>query len=357
MRRQLLSMGVLLGCAVAAFAQSRDPQADEPEVIFDEIVQVAAAGKAVDVAFANHDLEIVQPTKVVWIADPTQDGVEARASQPIPGTAKAGTHMGRRGPHVLQNTAAVTASSKGIFALSESGRLTMVGGQSVDSLHVGRTLATAIDVDVSANGLIFVLWGSRVEVFTTPLRAPLWSFELDDDMKPAVALAASAAGEVFVVGHGSRAVNVYELTSNGRYERKASVDAGSLELEAPGGVAVTPFMLLPVPEREGWSDRDRFVLVSDTASGSLIALNRKDLSFVGRWDLRQKNPGAAPGRLAVSNRGQIAYVDQRAAEAWVLPTSVMAGLLSGADFRWRILNPEAPTAPMRVQGGDTLRLR
>lgn len=354
MRQQLLRTGILLCGATAVFAQSRNPQADEPQVVFDEIVQVAAAGKALDVAFANHDLEIVQPTKVVWIADPTQDGVEARASQPIQGTAKAGAHMGRRGPHVLRNTAAVAASSSGIFALSESGRLTVVGASNIDSLQVGGSLATAIDVDVNVNGLIFVLWGSRVEVFTTPPRAPLWSFALEDDIQPAVALAASAAGEVFVVGQGSRALGVYELSSNGRYERKASADAASLDLEAPGGVAVTPFMLLPVPEREGWSDRDRFVLISDSATGSLVALDRTDLSFVGRWDLREKNPAASPGRLAVSNRGQIAYVDQRAAEAWVLPTSVMASLVSGADFRWRILNPDAP---IRVQGGDTLRLR
>jgi hypothetical protein len=293
-------------------------------------------------------------SRSVWIADPTQTGIVGIASRPIIETAKAGELMGRRGPHLLRNTAAVAVTPQGVFALSESGWLTVLREDSADSLEVGKTLATAIDVDANSNGLIFVLWGSRVEVFTPPLRAPLWSFQLDDDLKPAVAVATSAAGEVFVVGHGTRAVSVYELGEEGEYERTRHVDAGTLEFESPGGIVVTPFMLLPVEMREGWVDRDRFVLVSDSATGALVALERSDLSFVGRWDLRQDNPAAAPGRLAVSNRGQIAYVDQRSAEAWVLPTPVMAALLAGADFRWRILDPQRR---FRVQGGDTLRLR
>jgi len=262
--------------------------------------------------------------------------------------------MGRRGPHTLRNTAALAVSNTGFYALSDAGRLTVLGDRSTESLDVGGTLVTAIDVDVNANGLIFVLWGSRVDVFTTPPRHALWSFELAKDTLPAVALSASAAGEVFVVGQGTQAITVYELGESGTYERTRSVDAGSLEMQSPAGIAVTPFMILPVHEREGWADRDRFVLISDASTGSILALKRQDLSFVGRWDLRRTNPGASPGRLAVSNRGQIAYVDQRAAEAWVLPTQVMATILSGADFRWRVLNPEQK---IRVQGGDTLRVR
>ena len=320
MKRPLLRILPWLVVASTAFAQLRDPDASPPPVLFEEHVQVAASGRAVDVAFGNLDLEIVNPTNVVWIADPAQTGVVAISSRPILGTAKAGENMGRRGPHQLRNTAALAVSAQGVFALSESGLLTVLGEHNADSLQVGGSVVSAVDIDVNPNGLIFVLWGSRVEVYPTPPRKPLWSFEVDADVQPAVALSASAAGEVFVVGHGPQALSVYDLNDDGRYVRKMSVDAGSLDVESPGGVAVTPFMLLPVDEREGWADRDLFVLLSDTSTASLLALRRNDLQLVGRWDLRRELPSAAPGRMAVSNRGQIAYVDQRAAEAWVLPT-------------------------------------
>ncbi len=354
MTRPLLKIATLLAVVALAHAQPRNPDADAPPVLFEERVQVAPSGGAVDVAFGNQDLEIVNPTNIVWIADPGQTGVVAIASRPIVGTAKAGEKMGTRGPHVLRNTAAMAVSPHGVFTVSETGMLTVLGERDADSLQVGRSLATAIDVDVNANGLIFVLWGARVDVFTTPPRTALWSFEIEEDARPAVALSASATGEVFVVGQGPQAVSVYDLDDQGRYVRTRSVDAGSLGLESPGGVVVTPFMLLPIEEREGWADRDLFVLVSDTATGALVALERADLSLVGRWDLRQNDPGAAPGRLAVSNRGQIAYVDPRAAEAWVLPTPVMVALVEGGDFRWRILTP--PERKFRVQGGDTLQI-
>lgn len=344
---------LLVSLALPAWAQPRDPEGAEL-ALFEERVQVSVAGRALDVDFRNTDIAVHPMDEIVWIADPTTTGIVGVASRPIFGTAKAGELMGRRAPELLRNTAAVAVTPRGVYAMSESGRLTVLGEHSADSLDVGQTLATAIDVDANSNGLIFVLWGSRVDVFTTPPQSPLWSFEVDDDLKPAVALAASAAGEVFVAGRGTRALCVYELGASGQYERTRYVDAGSLELESAGGVVVTPFMLVPVEGREGWVDRDRFVLLSDSATGALIALERTDLGFVGRWDVRQNNPAAAPGRLATSNRGQIAYVDQRSAEAWVLPTAVMAALIGGADLRWRILDRQRQ---FRVQGGDTLRIR
>jgi hypothetical protein len=307
----------------------------------------------VDVSFATTGNDVIAPTNMVWIADPTQPGYRAVASRPIPETAKAGEFLGSRGEQLVRNTAALDVGRQRTHALSHQGRLVVVEGVSADSVDVAETLATAVDLDVSLTGLIAVLWGKQVSVYANPSSEPLWTLELEEDLLPAVAIAAGGTGELFVAGRGTVAVAAYALDTDGQFRRTRALRAADLELESPGGLEVTPFMLLPVPGREGWVGQDRFLLVSDTSTGVLVALERRDFQFVGRWNLREELPGVAPGRLDVSNRGQIAFVDVRSGAAYALPTRVTAGMVRSADFRWRVL--DQPRV-FRVQGGDTLSL-
>lgn len=359
-RKLLMKRFAGLGLAVlgvaAAFAQAPEPTEEEKLIMFDEVVQVAAAGRALDVSFPTTGHDVVRPTSMVWIADPTQTGIRAIASRPIPETAKAGEFLGSRGEQFVRDTAALDVGPGSAVTLSERGRLVVVQAAGTDSADVARSvsLATAMDLDVSLTGLVAVLWGKRVAVYADVGSAPLWTFELDEDLQPAVAIAAGSMGDLFVAGRGTIAVAAYELDAGGQFRRTRVLHAADLELESPGGIVVTPFMLLPIPGREGWVDQDRFVIVSDTSKGELVVVERSDFKFVGRFNLRQELPEMAPGRLDVSNRGQIALVDARTAEAYVLPTRVTATMVQDADFRWRILEPQQRV--FRVQGGDTLRL-
>jgi hypothetical protein len=352
MRRLALLFLLLTFTVRAAQAQGTTPE-EEQQILFDEVVQVAADGRALDVSFATSGHDVITPTNMVWIADPTERGFRAVASRPIPGTAKAGEFLGARGQEIVRETAALHVGPSRAHLLSQEGRLKIFSRGAIDSVVVARTLASAVDLDVSLTGLICVLWGEQVAVYAYPPAEPLWVFEVDEDVRPAVAIAASGTGEIFLVGRGTVAVAAYELADEGQYVRTRALRAADLELESPGGIGVTPFMLLPVPGREGWVGQDRFLVISDTSTGSLHVVERRDLKFVGRWSLRQEQPGAAPGRLDISNRGQIAYVDTRSGAAFVLPTRVTAAMVRGADFRWRVI--DQPRV-FRVQGGDTLSL-
>ena len=348
--RVAVGLGSLAGATLRG--QDTSPE-DEAIILFSERVQVAADGRATDVSFATTGLEIIQPNDMVWIADPTAPGIAAVASRPIKDTAKAGEVMGRRGESALHRTAALHVGPDEVHAISEAGMLVALRSGWADSVRVGRGIARSADLDVSAPGLVCVLWGDTVSVYGEPPSAPLWRFGLEKDVLPAVAVAISSAGEVFVAGRGEVAVAVYGLDDAGSFHRTRAARAADLKLRAVGGLEVSPFMLLPVPGREGWVDQDRFVFVTDSETGAVVVLERSDLKRVGRWDVRSELPGAAPGRLDLSNRGQIAYVDTRSGAAWVLPTRVTADLVSGAKIRWRVLDPQHT---IRVQGGDTLKL-
>jgi len=352
--RRLAAALAVAGLLVAGGLRSQElsPE-DEAIILFSERVQVAADGKATDISFQSTGLEIIQPNDMVWIADPTAAGIQAVASKPIKETAKAGETMGRRGENIFRHTAALDVGPEQVVALSESGLLVTSRGGVADSAQVGRGIARSMDIDLSSAGLIYVLWGDTVSVYGMPPAAPLWRFGLEKDVLPAVALASSAAGEVFVAGRGSIAVAAYGLDASGRFRRTRGASAADLKLRAVGGLEVSPFMLLPVKDSEYWVDQDRFVFVTDSETGALLALERSDLKLVSRWDVRSELPGAAPGRLDVSNRGQIAYVDMRSGAAWVLPTRVTVAMVSGAaKIRKRTLNPQSTA---RVEGGDSLR--
>ncbi|MFQ5601491.1 MAG: hypothetical protein ACE5G2_13185 [Candidatus Krumholzibacteriia bacterium] len=356
MRVAIAAAGVVAAFGAPVWGQQGASPIDEDAayILFHEIVQVASPGRARDVSFVNTGLNIVMPAELVWIADPGSPGIIAVASRPIKDTAKAGEVLGSRGLQVIRGTAALHVGDNITCAVSESGRLTVVGGVFVDSLEVGGSIASAVDVDVSPSGLIYVLWGDRVTVYSNPPDEPLWSFMLEADVLPAVGLAVTAAADVVVAGRGEQAVAVYGLDAEGRYRRRRAQSAADLELETVSGVSLSPFMLLPVQGREGWVERDRFVFLADATSGALLAVERTTLQAVGRCDVRDELPGASPGRLDLSNRGQIAYVDVGSGEAYVLPTRVTVAMVESAEFRWRILDASRTN---RIQGGsgDTLQ--
>jgi hypothetical protein len=355
MRRWLL-LG-LLCVGLPLWAQSeRESTLSDADILFNEIVPLAAHGGALDVSFVQGNLEVVKMNRVAWVLDPRAAGLHAVACRPIPETAKAGESLTWLGEQLLRGGEAVHVrdGQDGAFVLTSRGTLIRLVGGEIDSVSVARGLGTAADVDANPSGLLAVLWGREVRVFLGFGWDPFLEFSLEDDLQPAVAVAVSAAGRVFVAGRGETAVAAYDFDAKGEFQRVRSVPAAELQIRRVGGMDLSPFMLLPSPGREGWADQDRFVLLSDVDGGGLLALEAADLSLVGRWDLRAQLPGVAPGRLDVSNRGQVGIVDQRTGEALVLPTGVMTSMVQGVEgIRWRVLEP---TRTFKVQGGDTLQL-
>ena len=359
--RRLLGWGCL-GLLLALPVVGQEPQpptlsdAEVQEfVLFDEMVQVAADGRALDVSFAQGGFDVVTPSSIVWTLDPTAPGVWAMASRPIQDTAKAGERMGQLGGTAVRQGAAlhVRAGQEGTYVLTPGGALLLLRDGKVDSTQAGATFAASADVDANASGVVAVLWGREVLVYVAVPGAPLWRFNLEEDLLPAVGVAMGAAGEVVVAGRGAVAVAVYELDSEGQFRRRRVANAADLQLQALGGMELTPYMLLPEKGREGWVDQDRFVVLCDAEAGTLVALKRRDLQPLGRWDLRALLPGMAPGRLDVSNRGQIAIMDSRSGAAYVFPASVTLAMVAPDVPRWRNLEPKRS---FRVQGGDTLQL-
>ena len=357
--RWALGMTGLLLLPVLATTQETGSKMDEKEIkeyiLFHQIVQVAPSGGARDVSFAQGNLEAYKPHEVVWVLDAQKPGLAGIASRPIRETARAGEAMGRIGDGRWRagEAAHVRAGQDGAYVLESNGLLWWLRGGKVDSLRIGNGVASAADVDGNSSGLIAVLWGREVLVFLSIPGPPLWRFDLEADLEPEVALAVSAAGEIFVTGRGATALAVYDVDASGTYRRVRSAAADKLGIAAAGGVEVTPFMIMPSEGREAYVDQDRFVLISDPEGGSIVALEAAALKPAGRWDVRAQLLGAAPGRLDVSNRGQIAYVDLRSGECQVLPTRVTIAMVEGAKFRWRVL--EAPNM-IRIQGGDTVQI-
>lgn len=357
MRRLMLLLPLCLLVAFPLGAQNESgPTTSDEDILFNEIVPIAGSGGARDVSYAQGNLEVVKMNRVVWVLDPRVAGLHALACRPIPETAKAGESLGWLGEQVLGGAEAVHVrdGDEGALVLTSQGTLIRLAGGTVDSMRVATGLVTAADLDANPSGLLAILWGMQVHVFADFGRVPLADFTLEDDLGPAVGIAVSARGDVVVAGRGSTAVAVYDLAADGRFRRGRSKTAADLKLHSVGGVEVTPFMVLPAQGREGWVDQDRFVMLSDVEGGTLMTLESSDLSPTGRWDLRGQLPGVAPGRFDVSNRGQIALVDQRSGEGQVLPTAVMISMVQGVmGIRWRVLEA---SRTFHVQGGDTLNL-
>jgi hypothetical protein len=161
---------------------------------------------------------------------------------------------------------------------------------------------------------------------------------------PAAAITVSAGGTVFVAGRGALAVAAYELDARGVYKMVRSRTAKELHSQRPAGIAMTPNMLLPLPGREGWIGQDRFVVVSDAGRKSLVALEAKDLTAYASCDLGAEVPALVPGRIDVSNRGQIAVADATTGAAYALPARLLAQMLEPAKVRWRSIDPDSIAA-------------
>jgi hypothetical protein len=145
---------------------------------------------------------------------------------------------------------------------------------------------------------------------------------------------------------------VYDLDDNGQWIRVRSALRTDLDIGTLQGMCLSPAMLLPEPGREGWVDNNRFLFLSDSETGNLLALEMATFEIVGRESVRDNVPFASPARLSVSNRGQIAFVDRRNESAHVLPTSVTLDMVRTADFRWRLLDRPGEHRVRRPEGAD-----
>ena len=348
--RSLLSAACwVCGLAGLAAAETPDPNAAHTDslnraVLWNDVVRFATLSRVDDVAFTAAGRNIVTPVDIVWaLADSTHDLV-AVAARPITGTAEAGEEMGRRGAQLLRAPVALHVGMSGSFVLEKSGRLVVFrGGAVVDSIALATTASAPRDVFVSATGLVYILTTTDVRVFADPPgAAPLWTIALPPALVPAVACAVSARGEVFVAGEGKTALAVYDLDATGTYRKLRQATRVALGVDRVAGLTLLPALLLPIEGREGWVSEDRYVLLSDRGKRMLVTLDVPALHVVGRADLAVETPGLVPGRLDVSNRGQIALADAATGQAYSLPTRILASTLAGAPIRWRQIGTLSP---------------
>ena len=355
------ALGWLAVAIPAAAADSTQSAGKSNRFIFwTEITRLQAVERAADVAFAHPGLNVVQPVDVAWVLDGAGRDVAAIACKPIQDTAEAGELLGRFGAGILRAPIAIGATEASRYVLEASGRLVVRRPTNApppalatrfDSLALGLGRDTPIDLAVSPLGVIYVLAGNTVRVFLDPpARDPLYTFSIESAVRPAVALAVSMRGEVYVVGGGQDAIAVYDLDPTGKYRRVRGTSARALGVGALGGIALSPILLLPVERREGWVGEDRFVIVSEPGTGRLLALESANLTRLTTFDLRTELPDAAPGRLDVSNRGQIAYVDARSGAAVSLPAPTFAALIQPAKIRWRDVDPDSTA---RIMGDES----
>jgi len=362
--RSWLLLAVL--CATSSYGNSAaaDSTATAPKtnrfIFWTEVAPLQSVQRAVDVAFASPGLNIVQPVDVAWVLDGAAQDVVGIAAKPIQDTAEAGEALGRFGAGILRAPIALAATESSRFVLEASGRLIVrrpthapppALATRFDSLTLALGRDRAVDLAVSSLGLIYVLAGNTIRVFADPPTGPpLWTFAVDAALRPAQALVVSMRGEVFVAGGGRDAIAVYDLDPTGKYRRVRGASALDLGVGGLTGIALSPMLLLPIDTREGWAGEDRFVIVSDPAGGRLLALEASNLTRLATFDVRAKQPDAVPGRLDVSNRGQIAYVDTKSGAATSLPAPVFAALIAPAKIRWREVIPDSS---VRVLGGDS----
>jgi len=305
-------------------------------VLWNDIVAFRAAGRVADVAFTSVGRNIVTPVEMVWaLADSTHELV-ALAARPIQGTAEAGEEMGRRGGKVLRAPVAMHSAPSGSYVLQADGRLVVLrSGAALDSVDLHLKPGTARDVCVSAGGLIYVLTRDDVRVYTDPPGAPVWTFALPAALVPGVAFSVSTRGEVFVTGGGKQVLGLFDLDATGKYRLVRAATAAQLGAARPAGIMVVPALLLPVEGREGWVTEDRFVAVTDRDKRALLVLDAGTLKVVGRTDLTREAPGLDPGRIDISNRGQVAVVDARTSRGYSLPTRILASAMDTAPVKWR----------------------
>lgn len=329
-------------------------------IFWTEVARLQGVEHAVDVAFAIPGLNIVQPVDVAWVIDGRSQDVVGIAAKPVQDMAEAGEVLGRFGAGMLREPIALAASEASRYILEASGRLIVRRPTNApppalatrfDSLTLALGRDRPVDLAVSAMGLVYVLAGNTVRVFSDPpAGAPLWTFSVEESLRPARALAVSMRGEVYVAGGGRDAIAVYDLDATGKFRRVRGVPAADVGGGRVAGIALSPMLLLPIDTREGWASEDRFVIVSIPESGKLVALEAATLERLANFDLRAKQPDAAPGRLDVSNRGQIAYVDTKSGAATSLPAPVFASLIEPAKIRWREVIPDSTS---RVLGGGS----
>jgi hypothetical protein len=329
-----------------------DPEADEklPFILFDENVQVSEAGGASDVSFVASGFNTVIPANLIWLIRPGQGGIVALASRPIQDTAKAGEEMGAHGKAEARHPTALQVTDTATYVLDASGMLYVFRTGGTDSVRVGSGVVGSSDVAIGLSGLVYVLWGNTVAVFEAGAPKPTWSFEVAPEQRPAVALASSSWGEVIVAGHGTLALAAYELGGSGRFERTRGRTRTELDVGTPGGMCLAPSMILPQKTREAWADEDEFLFVTGPETGTLAALKTRTFEEVARRDVRKEIPFVAPGRIDISNRGQVGFVDARSGVAHVLRVGLMIGMLENSDVSWRIL--EAKPQTLRIPGGS-----
>ena len=312
---------------------------DEYYVIFNETIMVSAPGHARDLCFEDTGFNLIRTNQMIWVADPQAAGVQAIASRPIRDIAKAGEAMGSRAAALAGEVVAVSITQTDTYLIDSRAMLFVIHKGWVDSLRLATSLAAQVDIVGSNSQLSYVLWGDEVRVYSNPPKAePMWTIRLEEDIRPALSVALGSRGEVFVAGQGRTALAVYDLDDNGQWMRVRSALRSDLDIGTLQGMCLSPAMLLPEPGREGWVENNRFLFLSDSETGNLLALETATFEVVGRESIRGNVPFAAPARLSVSNRGQIAFVDQHNDSAHVLPTSVTLDMVRSADFRWRLLD-------------------
>jgi hypothetical protein len=364
LRRVLLPASFLAALLAVAFHPSLAQELSEEDeyyVIFNEVIQVSGEGQTRDLSFEDTGFNLIRANQMIWLAGPQSPGIQAVASRPIRDVAKAGEVMGRRADRFARDVVAVCVTQDDSYLIDSRGMLYVVHKGWVDSLQVGSKLASEVDVAGSGNQLTYVLWGGEVRVYANPPSPqPLWTISIDDDVRPVVSITVGARGELLVAGQGRTALAVYDLDDAGRWSRVRSALRDDLDIGTVQGMCLSPGMLLPEPGREGWVDDSRFLFLSDSERGEIVALEAATFQVVGRQSVRDHVPFASPARLSISNRGQIAFVDKRNDSAHVLPTSVTLDIVRDADFRWRLLDrpgkhrvlrPDEPASDGKTQQG------
>jgi hypothetical protein len=293
------------------------------------------------VAFLSGSRDIIKPAELAWVAD-ASGALLAIATRPMAGTAEPGEKLGTRGEGRLRHPAALCVNASGSYVVDANGRLDVLRGASGDSLRLTAAAVDGLDVDVGITGLVYVLCGAELRVYSDPPREPLWACALDPELLPASAITVSSRGEVYVVGRGKLALEMLDFDAEGKFGRVRGARAATLGVGALAGAALTPPMLLPVPGREGWAPEDRYLVVSDPVKCEILVLETRKLNPVGRWPMALELADATPGKLDVSNRGQIAVADSKTGVAYALPTRILASLLVLApDMRWRDIPPDS----------------
>jgi hypothetical protein len=327
-------------------AKSVDAGADSAGVaVWREPLELPLPGRAADVSFLATSRNIVQAADIAWCAASETKVLVAVASRPIPETAAPGEEIGRRGAGLLHDPVALHVNPAGQFVLDADHRLVILRSGWTDSVALAPFRGSGRDVVVGTSGLVYVLAGDEVRVFLDPPGPePLWTLPVPQALRPAVAIAVTSGGRVLVAGQGSSALAVFDLDPKGGFRQVASRAGRDLGIGRPAGVAVNPTMILTEATREGWVQEDRFVLLSDAGLGALAVAEASTLEPIGRCAVGDELPGVVPGRIDISNRGQIACVDPRSGKAYTLPARVLVDLLGGAALRWRSLLSDSTAA-------------